>query len=46
VTVTAEREVAVAAEGLAYPNGITTTADGATLLVAETFGGRAVTRPT
>ena len=29
----------VAAEGLAFPNGVTTTVDGRTLLVSETFAG-------
>ena len=38
--VTPERDVAVVARDVVYPNGITTTPDGTTLLVAETFGGR------
>ena len=33
-------EVHVAADGLAFPNGVTTTVDGGTLLVSETFAGR------
>ena len=32
--------IAVAAEGLLFPNGMVITADGKTLIVAETFGGR------
>jgi sugar lactone lactonase YvrE len=40
VMVTAERDVAVVADDVVYPNGITTTPDGTTLLVAETFAGR------
>jgi sugar lactone lactonase YvrE len=38
--VTAEHDVCVVADDVAYPNGITTTTDGTTLLVAETFGAR------
>ena len=38
--VTPERDVAVVARDVVYPNGITTTPDGTTLLVAETFAGR------
>jgi sugar lactone lactonase YvrE len=38
--ITAEGDVAVVAEGVRYPNGITTTVDGATLLLSETFAGR------
>jgi sugar lactone lactonase YvrE len=33
-------EVRVAAGGLAFPNGVTTTPDGATLLIAETFAAQ------
>jgi sugar lactone lactonase YvrE len=40
VMVTPERDVAVVARDVVYPNGITTTPDGTTLLVAETFAGR------
>jgi sugar lactone lactonase YvrE len=40
VLVTPEGVVSVVAGEVAYPNGITTTPDGKTLLVAETFGGR------
>jgi sugar lactone lactonase YvrE len=40
VMVTPEREVVVVAEDVVYPNGITTTVDGATLIVAETFARR------
>ena len=40
VLVTPERDVSVVAGDLAYPNGVTTTPDGTTLLLAETFGGR------
>lgn len=40
VLVTPERDVAVVARDVVYPNGITTTPDGHTLLVAETFAGR------
>ena len=32
-------EVTVAADGLAFPNGVTTTPDGSTLLISETFAG-------
>ena len=39
VLVTPERDVTVVADDVAYPNGITTTTDGTTLLLAETFGG-------
>jgi sugar lactone lactonase YvrE len=38
--VTLAGDVRVAARDVVYPNGITTTPDGTTLLVAETFGGR------
>jgi len=38
--VTPERDVSVVARDVVYPNGITTTRDGTTLLVAETFAGR------
>jgi sugar lactone lactonase YvrE len=31
--------VRIAADGLAFPNGVTTTVDGATLLISETFAG-------
>lgn len=34
-----EKRVRVAAKGMGFPNGITTTTDGQTLLVSETFGG-------
>jgi sugar lactone lactonase YvrE len=34
-----EGDVRVVADDVAYPNGITTTPDGSTLLLAETFGG-------
>jgi sugar lactone lactonase YvrE len=40
VMVTPEHEAVVVADHLVYPNGITTTPDGTTLLVSETFGGR------
>lgn len=33
-------EIRVAASGLAFPNGVTTTLDGATLLIAETFAAQ------
>ena len=39
VTVSPERDVEVVARDVVYPNGITTTPDGTTLLVAETFAG-------
>ena len=38
--VTPEHDVSVVARDVVYPNGITTTPDGTTLLVAETFAGR------
>ncbi len=38
--VTPDRDVSVVARDVVYPNGIATTPDGATLLVAETFAGR------
>jgi sugar lactone lactonase YvrE len=37
--VATDRDVSVVAGDVAYPNGITTTPDGTTLLLAETFGG-------
>jgi sugar lactone lactonase YvrE len=40
VMVTAEHDVCVVADDVVYPNGITTTTDGTTLLVAETFAAR------
>jgi sugar lactone lactonase YvrE len=40
VMVGPERDVTVVATDVAYPNGITTTRDGTTLLLAETFGAR------
>lgn len=40
VHVTPDGEPSVAAEGLLFPNGMVTTADGRTLIVAETFGAR------
>lgn len=40
VMVQPDRAPVVVADALAYPNGITTTVDGATLLVAETFAGQ------
>jgi sugar lactone lactonase YvrE len=40
VMVTPECDVSAVAGDVAYPNGITTTPDGTTLLLAETFGGR------
>jgi sugar lactone lactonase YvrE len=43
--VTPERDVSVVAEDVVYPNGITTTPDGLTLLVAETFAGRITAFP-
>ena len=39
VMVSPEGDVGVVAGDVAYPNGITTTPDGTTLLLAETFGG-------
>jgi sugar lactone lactonase YvrE len=39
VMVSPGNEAVVVADALAYPNGITATPDGATLLIAETFAG-------
>jgi sugar lactone lactonase YvrE len=39
VTVAPAGDVMVVARDVAYPNGVTTTPDGTTLLLAETFGG-------
>lgn len=39
VMVTPDGDATVVAEDVAYPNGIVTTPDGTTLLLAETFGG-------
>lgn len=40
VMVTPDYEAVIVADDIVYPNGIATTADGTTLLVSETFGGR------
>ena len=40
ITVAADGRVAVAAEGMSFPNGMVITPDGGTLIVAETLGPR------